>query len=326
MKLCEIRASPPSLVTALNSARHQAVAYRGAGRRRRLACNSKCTAKAATAAVHETMPQSLTPSVSSSSDLSSVLALDNIRQTLIRQEDTIIFLLIERAQFARNAAVYETDAVPVPAFDTAGRRYSLLEYLLRETEQTHGRIRRYTSPDEQAFYPDRTPPLVLPPIQYAQVLVPWANSINLNSQIMDLYLHELMPGITEPGDDNNYGSAAMQDVLCLQALSKRIHYGKFVAEAKFRADPEQYQQLIRDKDQDAIMHTLTNQDVENKVVDRVRRKAAIFGQDITDSNEQQPSSYKVEPDTVASLYKKWIMPLTKQVQVAYLLERLDSNA
>ena len=57
----------------------------------------------------------------------------------------------------------------------------------------------------------------------------------------------------------------MQDVLCLQALSKRIHYGKFVAEAKFRADPEQYQQLIRDKDQDAIMRTLTNQDIENKV-------------------------------------------------------------
>ena len=100
---------------------------------------------------------------------------------------------------------------------------------------------------------------------HMQVLVPWAKSINLNSQIMDLYLHELMPGITEPGDDNNYGSAAMQDVLCLQALSKRIHYGKFVAEAKFRADPEQYQQLIRDKDQDAIMRTLTNQDVENKV-------------------------------------------------------------
>ena len=82
---------------------------------------------------------------------------------------------------------------------------------------------------------------------------------------MDLYLQELVPGITEPCDDNNYGSAAMQDVLCLQALSKRIHYGKFVAEAKFRADPEQYQQLIENKDQDAIMRTLTSIDVEKKV-------------------------------------------------------------
>jgi hypothetical protein len=40
--------------------------------------------------------------------------------------------------------------------------------------------------------------------------------------------------IAAPGDDGNYGSAATLDVLCLQALSKRIHYGKFVAEAKFR--------------------------------------------------------------------------------------------
>lgn len=82
---------------------------------------------------------------------------------------------------------------------------------------------------------------------------------------MKLYLDELMPGITEEGDDNNYGSAAMQDVLCLQALSKRIHYGKFVAEAKFRADPEKYEPLIKGKDHDAIMQLLTNVSVEQKV-------------------------------------------------------------
>ena len=40
--------------------------------------------------------------------------------------------------------------------------------------------------------------------------------------------------ITVPGDDNNYGSSSMLDVTLLQALSKRIHYGMFVAEAKFR--------------------------------------------------------------------------------------------
>ena len=60
-----------------------------------------------------------------------------------------------------------------------------------------------------------------------------------------------------------------------------------------------------------------------QVVERVRRKAAIFGQDITDSNDGQGSTFKVEPSTVAQLYEKWIMPLTKQVQVAYLLRRLD---
>lgn len=35
--------------------------------------------------------------------------------------------------------------------------------------QVHGRIRRYTSPDEYAFFPEDLPPLVLPPITYEQV-------------------------------------------------------------------------------------------------------------------------------------------------------------
>jgi hypothetical protein len=35
--------------------------------------------------------------------------------------------------------------------------------------QVHGRIRRYTSPDEYAFFPEDLPALVLPPITYEQV-------------------------------------------------------------------------------------------------------------------------------------------------------------
>ena len=49
-------------------------------------------------------------------DRSGVLSLNNIRQSLIRQEDSIIFSLIERSQFAHNAPVRSpsrcTDAVP----------------------------------------------------------------------------------------------------------------------------------------------------------------------------------------------------------------------
>lgn len=106
---------------------------------------------------------------SESVDLSSALELPNVRESLIRQEDTIIFSIIERAQFAANSPVYEPDAVPVPEFSAEGQRYSLLEYILRQTEQLHGRIRRFTSPDEHAFYPDAIPNLVLPPLKYPQV-------------------------------------------------------------------------------------------------------------------------------------------------------------
>lgn len=73
------------------------------------------------------------------------------------------------AQFASNRPVYVPDAVPVPEFSAGGQRYSLLEYILRQTEQLHGRIRRFTSPDEHAFYPDAVPNLVLPPLKYPEV-------------------------------------------------------------------------------------------------------------------------------------------------------------
>ena len=51
-----------------------------------------------------------------------------------------------------------------------------------------------------------------------------------------------------------------------QALSKRIHYGKFVAEAKFRAKPQEYAALIRQKDTDALMALLTDEAQEAKVL------------------------------------------------------------
>jgi chorismate mutase len=38
------------------------------------------------------------------------------------------------------------------------------------------------------------------------------------------------------------------------------------------------------------------------------------------------SSYKVEPEAVAELYRRWVMPLTKEVQIQYLLRRLDDEA
>ena len=80
-----------------------------------------------------------------------------------------------------------------------------------------------------------------------------------------------------------------------------------------------------------------------QVVERVRRKAAIYGQDVDAEGPQHnrtaalnggsalhgvepgtPPHCKVSPDTIAMLYDKWVMPLTKQVQVEYLLRRLET--
>jgi len=51
---------------------------------------------------------------------------------------------------------------------------------------------------------------------------------------------------------------------CAQALSKRIHYGKFVAEAKFLAAEDRYRALIEARDAEGIMDALTDRAVEQK--------------------------------------------------------------
>ena len=43
-----------------------------------------------------------------------------------------------------------------------------------------------------------------------------AGAININAEILDTYLSEILPGITEDGDDGHYGSSAVYDVLLLQ--------------------------------------------------------------------------------------------------------------
>lgn len=104
----------------------------------------------------------------------------------------------------------------MPGFCSEGKQYSFLEWLLFETEQVHGKIRRYTSPDEHPFFPKDLPPLVLAPLEYPSVLAPFSDEINYNPAIMRMYIEEVIPAITEPGSDNNHGSSCLIDVTLLQ--------------------------------------------------------------------------------------------------------------
>ena len=48
-----------------------------------------------------------------------------------------------------------------------------------------------------------------------------------------------------------------------------------------------------------------------------------FPMNESSGTEYDINSLKVRPDMVAELYERWVMPLTKEVEVAYLLNRLD---
>jgi hypothetical protein len=68
-------------------------------------------------------------------DRSETLTLDSIRLSLIRQEDSIIFSLLERAQYGYNANTYDSSAFPMDGFEG-----SLAEYIVEETEKLHAQV------------------------------------------------------------------------------------------------------------------------------------------------------------------------------------------
>jgi len=79
------------------------------------------------------------------------------------------------------------------------------------------------------------------------------------------------------------------------------------------------------QDSNSLMDLLTFKAVEEKVKQRVEKKARTFGQNITleDNATAGDSKCKVDPKVLSKLYDLWVMPLTKDVEVEYLLRRLD---
>ncbi|KAF4717425.1 chorismate mutase aro7, partial [Perkinsus olseni] len=68
------------------------------------------------------------------------LQLADLRSDLIRQEETVIFALIERAQYKQNLSNY--------ARCNEIGTCSKLDYFLTETEKLHSRFRRYDMLEE----------------------------------------------------------------------------------------------------------------------------------------------------------------------------------
>ena len=135
----------------------------------------------------------------------------------------------------------------------------------------------------------------------------YANSVNINSKIKEQYIDEVLPSICKDfgkrdrgESQENYGSTALCDIAVLQALSRRIHFGKFVAESKFQTETEKFVHLIRRKDQKGIEEAITNKAVEIKVVERIRLKAKTYG---TDPSTARDGNGKINMDAVADMYE-----------------------
>lgn len=181
-----------------------------------------------------------------------------------------------------------------------------MDWMLRETERLQSRVRRYQSPDEYPFFPDALDPPILQPLEYPHIL--HKNDVTINDMIKTRYINEILPnacgkfgGREDRGEtQENYGSSATCDVSCLQALSRRIHFGKFVAESKFQKEPERFVKLIKAGDRKGIEDAITKKEVEMKVLERLRLKATTYGRD--PANPEDGNS-KIDVEAVVSMYK-----------------------
>ncbi len=208
--------------------------------------------------------------------------------------------MIERVQFPLNPTIYEPGGVEIP-----GSSLSLFDWMLKEQERLQSLVRRYESPDEYPFFPDAVQKPILQPLDYPTIL--HSNDVDVNQAIKKKYIEVVLPrvcrefGREDRGEkQENYGSAATCDVMCLQALSRRIHFGKFVAESKFQKETERFVKLIRDENRTGLDEAITNAKVEKKVLERLRLKARTYG---TDPSVGAESEAKINVEAVVAMYE-----------------------
>lgn len=131
--------------------------------------------------------------------------------------------------------------------------------------------------------------------------------MNVNDKLKDSYISHILPaacaqfGREERGEaQENFGSAATCDVNVIQALSRRIHFGKFVAESKFRKETGRFVEMIKRGDREGLGDAITDKKVEAKVLERLGLKAKTYG---TDPSIEADGQGKINVEAVVAMYK-----------------------
>ncbi len=242
---------------------------------------------------------------------SILLELSDIATILESLEETIIFKLIDRAQFCSNLIIYEPGKSEFP-----GEKKSLFELRLFYQETMDAVFGRFMIPEERPFCKELPQPKRNVTPQFHELNINNYNRINLTEKIKKRYL-KLISEMCVKNDDNQYGSSVENDIYALQAISRRIHFGAFfITECKFQDNPAVYIKLIKEKNSSEIMNKLTRPEIEEKILLRVKEKVA-YAQAKVNQNVRK----KIDPDVILKFYKKCIIPLTKEGELSYLYNR-----
>jgi chorismate mutase len=240
------------------------------------------------------------------------LNLDGIAARLEGLEETIIYKLIDRAQFAENGIIYQPGK---SGFEGSGN-LSLFDLRLRRQEEMDCDFGRFCVPEERPFNRDLPEAKRNVSLSATGLEVDDFDSVNVTSDILAAYM-TLLKEICLPGDDGQYGSSTEHDVYALQAISRRIHYGAlYVSESKYRSDPLSYDNLVEKRDLDGLMNMLTRAEVEERILARIAKKVDHIQAEINSDARRS-----VPPEAIMRFYRNHVIPLTKEGEIRYFLNR-----
>lgn len=243
--------------------------------------------------------------------------LSQIAAILEGLEETIIFMLINRAQFAVDAVVYEPHRSGFQGADEE----SLLSLRLKYHEEMDAVFGRFCVPEERPFTRELPLPKRRVAVSDTGLFLDDFNSINMADEILSAYVR-LIPCICLEGDDEQHGSAVEHDVMALQAIARRVHFGAlYVAESKYQSDPKMYRDMAAADDRAGLLAALTRPEVEQRLLLRVEDKVNHIQAEINPSVRR-----RVCAEEIAKFYKSYIVPLTKEGEIRYFLNRQYRDA
>ena len=230
--------------------------------------------------------------------MKEAVSLPGLRAKLVRMEDAIILGLARRQEYCRNDAIYNPGEIRIKGF-----KGSFLDYLLIGREKLDRTAGRYDDPRELPFFKPSNEERIVQRSVEKQEIPPL--KINKNPEIMQLYI-SIIKGLCRKGDDGEYGSSAIVDICNLQDISSRVHLGAFVAEAKWRMD-NSLRRFAERGEKENLKEALRDRKVEEGILERVEEKEKRYG---------------LPRGIARDLYAGGIIPLTIEVEVGYLIEKM----
>ena len=100
----------------------------------------------------------------------------------------------------------------------------------------------------------------------------------------------------------------------------------FVSESKFLAAPHDFipHILSQPPNREALAGLITKPEVEAKLLVRLENKARAFGAEMdADGRVVETGKSKIDVGVIVGMYRDYVIPLTKEVEVDYLIHRLD---